>query len=125
MKKFVAATLVAIMAVLMTAGALAAGNMTLDQAKQAALDRAGVKAEEVQFTKAYQDWDDGRKVFEFEFWKGNTEYDMEVDAATGRVRDYDLDRHGYDFDDAFDYDFDDAFDHDFDDAFDDFFDWFD
>ena len=39
MKKFVAATLVAIMAILMTAGALAAGNMTLDQAKQAALDR--------------------------------------------------------------------------------------
>ncbi len=125
MKKFVAATLVAIMAILMTAGALAAGNMTLDQAKQAALDRAGVKAEEVQFTKAYKDWDDGRTVYELEFWKGNTEYDMEVDAATGRVRDYDADRHGYDFDDAFDYDFDDAFDHDFDDAFDDFFDWFD
>ena len=125
MKKFVAATLVAIMAILMTAGALAAGNMTLDQAKQAALDRAGVKAEEVQFTKAYKDWDDGRTVYELEFWKGNTEYDMEVDAATGRVRDYDADRHGYDFDDDFDYDFDDAFDHDFDDAFDDFFDWFD
>ena len=46
-------------------------------------------------------------------------------AATGRVRDYDADRHGYDFGDAFDYDFDDAFDHDFDDTFDDFFDWFD
>ena len=68
MKKFVAATLVAIMAILMTAGALAAGNMTLDQAKQAALDRAGVKAEEVQFTKAYKDWDDGRTVYELEFW---------------------------------------------------------
>ena len=100
MKKFVAATLVAIMAVLMTAGALAAGNMTLDQAKQAALDRAGVKAEEVQFTKAYKDWDDGRTVYELEFWKGNTEYDIEIDAATGRVRDFDIERHGYfDFDD--------------------------
>ena len=54
----------------------------------------------VLFTKAYQDWDDGRKVFEFEFWKGNTEYDIEIDAATGRVRDFDIDYHGYfDFDD--------------------------
>ena len=125
MKKFVAAMLVGIMVVMMAAGALAQGNVTLEQAKQAALNRAGVKASEVRFTKAHQDYDDGRKVFELEFWKGNTEYDMEVDAATGRVRDYDADRHGYDFDDAFDYDFDDAFDHDFDDAFDDFFDWFD
>lgn len=95
MKKFVAATLVAIMAVLMTAGALAAGSMTLDQAKQAALDRAGVKAEEVQFTKAYKDWDDGRTVYELEFWKGNTEYDVDIDAATGRVRDFDVDHHGH------------------------------
>lgn len=125
MKKFVAAMLVAMMAVLMTAGAMAQGSVSLEQAKQTALERAGVKAGEVRFNKAHQDWDDGRMVYELEFWKGNTEYDMEVDAATGRVRDYDADRHGYDFDDAFDYDFDDAFDHDFDDAFDDFFDWFD
>ena len=99
MKKFLAAMLVAIMAMVLAAGALAAGSMTLDEAKQAALDRAGVKAEEAQFTKAYQDWDDGRKVFELEFWKGNTEYDIEIDAATGRVRDFDVERHGY-----FDYD---------------------
>ena len=107
MKKFLAAMLVAIMAMVLAAGALAAGSMTLDEAKQAALDRAGVKAEEAQFTKAYQDWDDGRKVFEFDFWKGNTEYDMEVDAATGRIWDYDIDYHGYgldgNFDDMFDF----------------------
>ena len=109
MKKFLAATLVAIMVVTMTAGALAQGNVTLEQAKQAALKRAGVKATEVRFTKAHQDWDDGRKTFEIEFWKGNTEYDVEIDAATGRVRDYDVERHGRDYDDDFD----------------DFFDWFD
>ena len=90
MKKFVAAMLVAIMAIMMTAGALAQGAVTLEQAKQVALDRAGVKAEEVQFIKAYQDWDDGRKTFELEFWKGNVEYDMEADAATGRIWDYDM-----------------------------------
>ncbi len=100
MKKFLAATFVAIMVVMMAVGAMAQGTVTLEQAKQAALNQAGVKAEEVQFTKAYQDWDDGRKVFEFEFWKGNTEYDIDIDAATGRVRDFDIDYHGYfDFDD--------------------------
>ena len=107
MKKFVAAMLVGIMVVMMAAGALAQGNVTLEQAKQAALNRAGVKASEARFTKAHQDYDDGRKVFELEFWKGNTEYDMEVDAATGRIWDYDIDYHGYgldgDFDDMFDF----------------------
>ncbi len=102
MKKFVAAMLVGIMAIMMTAGALAQGAVTLEQAKQAALNRAGVKAEEVQFTKVYQDYDDGRKIFELEFWKGNTEYDMEVDVATGRITDYDVDYHGYEFDVVFD-----------------------
>ena len=106
MKKFVAAMLVGIMVVMMAAGALAQGAVTLEQAKQAALNRAGVKASEVRFTKAHQDYDDGRKVYELEFWKSNTEYDMEVDAATGRIRDYDVDYHGYEFDD----DFDDMFD---------------
>ena len=109
MKKFVAAMLVGIMAIMMTAGALAAGNVTLEQAKQAALDRAGVKAEEARFTKAHQDYDDGRKVYELEFWKGNTEYDFEIDAATGRIRDYDIERHAYNYD-YDDYDFDDMFD---------------
>ena len=107
MKKFVAAMLVAMMAILMTAGALAQGNVTLDEAKQAALNRAGVKAEEVQFTKAYEGWDDGRTVYELEFWKDNVEYDMEVDAATGNIWEYDIDYHGYgldgDFDDMFEY----------------------
>ena len=106
MKKFVAAMLVGIMVVMMAVGAMAQGAVTLEQAKQAALERAGVKASDARFTKAHQDYDDGRKVYELEFWKGNTEYDMEVDAATGRIRDYDVDYHGYEFDD----DFDDMFD---------------
>ena len=95
MKKFVAAMLVAMMAVLMTAGAMAQGSVSLEQAKQTALERAGVKAGEVRFNKAHQDWDDGRMVYELEFWKGNTEYDVDSDAATGRVRDFDVDHHGH------------------------------
>ncbi|MBR1409122.1 MAG: PepSY domain-containing protein [Clostridia bacterium] len=110
MKKFLAATLVAIMVVMAAAGAMAQGSVSLEQAKQIALKRAGVSANEVRFNKAHQDWDDGRMVYELEFWKGNTEYDVDVDVATGRIKDFDVERHGYDYDD---------------DDYDDFFDWFD
>ncbi len=98
MKKFLAAALVAVMAVAMAASALAQGGVSLEQAKQTALKRAGVTANEVRFNKAHQDWDDGRMVYEFEFWKGSTEYDVDVDAATGGIRDYDVDYHGHDYD---------------------------
>ena len=44
-----------------------------------------------------------------EFWKGNTEYDFEIDAATSRIRGYDIERHAYNYD-YDDFDFDDMFD---------------
>lgn len=93
MKKFFAAALAAMMLVMMAAGALADGRVSLDEAKRIALRRAGVSAGEVRFNKANQDWDDGRLIYELEFWKGNTEYDVDVDAATGRIWDYDVDHH--------------------------------
>ena len=132
MKKTFAAAAAAALVAAMSAGALAAGNVTMEQAKETALNRAGVTAGEVRFTKAHPDTDDGRRTYEFEFWKGNTEYDVEIDAATGRVRDYDVDYHrngfgGSEFDGFFghdddDRDFDDFFGRDDDRDFDDFFD---
>ena len=123
MKKFAAMILTAGMLAVFGAGALAAGNVTLEQAKQAALSQAGVKASDVRFTKAHADREDGRMVYEIEFWKGNTEYDFSVDAATGRIREVDVDRnryaeynYNYDYDDDHDYyddhDYDDHDDHD-------------
>ena len=91
MKKFVAAMLVAMMAVLMTAGAMAQGSVSLEQAKQTALERAGVKAGEVRFNKAHQDWDDGRQEYDVKFYVGRTEYKCEIDMATGMVTDFDID----------------------------------
>ena len=55
------------------------------QAQQAALDRAGVAAGDAVFTKVKQDWDDGRMIYELEFYTAATAYDCEVDAATGTV----------------------------------------
>ena len=138
MKKLFTMVMVLAMLFAFSVPAFAQGTgLTLDQAKQAALDYAGVKASEAVFTKAYQDRDDGRLVYEIEFYADGVEYDMDVDVNTGRITDFSREYHGGygtqstaafgayrdydDFDDRYDYDdYDDLFDYDddFDDLFD-------
>ena len=114
MKKLVAV----IVAVMMMAGcfsALAAGSMTKEQAMQAALDYAGLKADQVTFTWVEKDWDDGREVYEVKFVSGGIEYEMNVDILTGRICDADRDHFDrYDDHDRYDRDgdWDDWFDFD-------------
>jgi len=67
------------------------GSITLEEAKSIALKHAGLSASEVRFTKAKKDRDDGRQVYDIEFRKGRTEYEYEIDASTGKIRDYDRD----------------------------------
>ena len=57
----------------------------VDRAKSIALGHAGVSASSVSFSKARLDDDDGRGVYEIEFYVGNTEYDYEVDAHFGAI----------------------------------------
>ena len=93
--KVLAAVMALVMVLALSAAAFAEnGSVSLEQAKQIALERAGVKASEASFTKAYKDWDDGRAVYEIEFYVGNTEYDMDVDVNTGRVTDFSMETHG-------------------------------
>ena len=56
-----------------------------EQAKQAALARAGISADQATFTKLKQSWEDGRMIYELEFYTSTTDYDCEVDASTGSV----------------------------------------
>lgn len=60
-------------------------DISLDKAKELALSHAGVKASAVTFTKTKQDYDDGKQVYEIEFYKESTEYEYEIDAATGDI----------------------------------------
>ena len=93
--KVLAAVMALVMVLALSAAAFAEnGSVSLEQAKQIALEQAGVKASEASFTKAYKDWDDGRAVYEIEFYVGNTEYDMDVDVNTGRVTDFSTEIHG-------------------------------
>ena len=70
----------------------ARGFIGVDRAKSIALGHAGVSASSVSFSKAKLDDDDGRGVYEIEFYVGNTEYDYEIDAYSGGIIEYDKDR---------------------------------
>lgn len=61
------------------------GKLTDEQARQRALDHAKLSANNVTFLKTELDTDDGRSVYEVEFVSGQTEYDYEIDAATGEI----------------------------------------
>lgn len=69
-----------------------ANYIGVDQAKAIALKNAGLSAGEVTFTKAKLEKDDGVRKYEIEFRKGGTEYEYEIDAATGAILECDVDR---------------------------------
>ena len=76
----------------------ASGNdyIGLAKAKSIALQRAGVSAASVRWEKAEFDYDDGRPVYELEFSANGVEYDCDVHAVSGKVLDYDAERHDHD-----------------------------
>ena len=63
-----------------------------DKAKSIALSKAGLSSSQVYFEKAELDEDDGMMVYEIEFKSGNTEYEFEIDAKTGKILDMEIDR---------------------------------
>ena len=94
MKKLVAFVLaVAILASLGISAFADNAGLTEEEARQAALEYAQVREEDARFTKTRRDWDDGRTVYEIEFWVENTEYEMDVDTETGRITDFSVKEH--------------------------------
>ncbi|MDY5006897.1 PepSY domain-containing protein [Candidatus Allofournierella merdipullorum] len=77
-------------------GAASAASLTAEDAKAKALAHAGLAAADVTFVKAELDRDDGRLVYDVEFYTADyKEYDYEIDAATGDVVSYDYDAESY------------------------------
>ena len=62
--------------------------ISVDEAKNIALGRAGLSASNVNFVKAKLENDDGRTEYEIEFYSGTMEYDCTIDASTGTVLEY-------------------------------------
>lgn len=74
-------------------------SVSIEQAKEIALNHANKTADQVQFVKSKQDWEHGRSVYEIEFiyQEGSNyiEYDYEIDASTGQILSYDYDIENY------------------------------
>lgn len=63
-----------------------------EEAKRVALAHAGLTAEQASHIRTKLDFDDGRWVYDVEFFtSGHEEYDYEIDAYTGAVICYDYD----------------------------------
>ena len=68
----------------------AEGRLTLDDAKNAALDHAGVSASDATFTKTKLDYDDGREEYDIKFYVGGWKYEYTIDAVTGEIIEFDI-----------------------------------
>ncbi len=69
----------------------APGEISLDEAKAIALAKANLTADQVTYTESSYEYDDGIAVYQIDFWAGNLEYEFEIKASDGTIREYDAD----------------------------------
>lgn len=60
-------------------------GITAKQARDAALNHAGLDENQVSDIEIDLDRDNGKLIYEVDFNSGNTEYDYDIDAETGKV----------------------------------------
>ena len=65
----------------------ATGTGTVDEAaaQKIALEHAGVKAADATITKSKLDYEDGRQVYDIEWYAGGAKYDYEIAVDTGEI----------------------------------------
>lgn len=61
------------------------GAVNEAKAQEIALAHAGVKAADATITKSKLDYDDGRQVYELEWYANGAKYDYEIAVATGEI----------------------------------------
>jgi hypothetical protein len=67
-------------------------EITKEEAEQIALKHAGLTAEEVRFSRTEYDREYGANEWEVEFNVGRTEYSYTINAETGDIIEYEIDR---------------------------------
>lgn len=65
----------------------------MERAKSIALEHAGLSADQVSFTHVRMEREHGAMIYEIEFRQGWTEYEYEIDAATGRILEHEHEQH--------------------------------
>ncbi len=76
-------------------GTQTSGDIGEAKAKEIALNHAGISASQATFAYVKKDYDNGRWEYEVEFYSGNTEYDYDIDAATGAILSFDYEAEHY------------------------------
>lgn len=72
------------------------GMIGEEKAKEIALNHAGLTEDRTQRLLVKRDYDDGRSIYEVEFYgEGRDEYDYEIDAVTGEIVAFDTDLHDH------------------------------
>jgi len=65
----------------------ATGAVDEAKAQEIALAHAGIEAADATITKSKLDYDDGRQVYEIEWYANGAKYDYEISVATGEIID--------------------------------------
>ena len=61
------------------------GTVDEEMAQKIALEHAGVKAADATITKSKLDYEDGRQVYDIEWYAGGAKYDYEIATDTGEI----------------------------------------
>mgnify|MGYP000526519269 CR=1 FL=1 len=61
------------------------GTVDEETAQKIALEHAGVKAADATITKSKLDYEDGRQVYDIEWYAGGAKYDYEIATDTGEI----------------------------------------
>ncbi len=90
MKKIV---LLTVLLISFSAAVFAVGSdfISREKAMEIAASDARINLAEARFVHSHLDRDDGRMVYDVEFYVNGTEYDYEIDAVTGRILSVDRD----------------------------------
>lgn len=92
-KKIISALLACLLCLgIFSATAFAANYIGEAKAKEIALSKAGISAEQAQFLTCEFDYDNGVAVYEVEFYFGRTEYSYDINAKTGAVIKAEIDK---------------------------------
>lgn len=73
-----------------SSGGSSSGGMSVERAKSIALKDAGYSASQVDFVMAHLDYDDGRQIYEVEFYVGDYEFSYDI-STSGKIIERDRD----------------------------------